>query len=158
MNAIEAILLHLDGAWKHAWESLENVLEGVTDEEFAWQPPGYTDTEHEGPGPLPGSIAWHVAHLTACKQEYACCVRDRGKDADLGGAEHEIPPTRKAAHKALEQAHAWLRHQVAALEPAELDLVTNNQMPLGEFLAAVVRHDAWHGGQIALVRRLYRSR
>lgn len=158
MNTIETILGQLDDAWGHAYESLRTVLDGVGDEAWSWQPPGYDDVEREGPGPEPGSIAWHVAHLTACKHEYACFVRDRGLDVDLEGAEHEVPPTSKLARKAFEDAQAWLRHEIEALEPADLALPTSNDMPLGQFLAAVIRHDAWHAGQIAVVRRLYRNR
>lgn len=158
MNAIQYILRSLDDTWGHAYESVRAVLDGVTDDEWSWQPPGYADVDQDEPGPKPGSIAWHVAHLTACKNEYACHVRDRGNDVDLEGAEHEVPPSRKAQQKALETAHAWLRHEVEALQPEDLALEANHQMALDEFLAMVIRHDAWHAGQLAVARRLYRGR
>ncbi|MDJ0521692.1 MAG: DinB family protein, partial [Planctomycetota bacterium] len=94
----------------------------------------------------------------ACKKEYACYVRDRGGDVDFEGAEHVVPPSPKAARRALEEAHAWLRHEVEALEPGDLALQANPQMKLDEFLAMIVRHDIWHAGQMAVVRRLYRNR
>ena len=157
MNAIDTILRQLDDAWGHAFESLTAVLDGVTDEEWSWQPPGYDDVDQDEPGPAPGTIAWHVAHLTACKQEYACHVRDRGKDVDLEGAEHQVPPGTKAQRKALEAAHAWLRHEVEALTPEDLTLKANHQMALDEFLAMTIRHDSWHAGQMAVARRLHRN-
>ncbi len=150
------VLRHLDDAWSHAYESVRAVLDGVSDDEWSWQPPGYDASEDVGPPP--GSIAWHVAHLTACKNEYACHVRDRGDAVDLQGAEHEIPPTMPLALKALEAAHAWLRHEVEALQPEDLKLEANHQLALDEFLAMTIRHDSWHGGRIAVARRLYRNR
>ncbi len=158
MTPIDAILRQLDDAWGHPYESVASVLDGVTDDECTWQPPGYDDVEREDAGPAPGTIAWHVAHITACKNEYACYVRDRGKDVDLEGAEHEIPPTWKAARKALDAAHAWLRHEVEAVKPDELTLAANHKMPLDEFLAMAIRHDTWHAGQIAVLKRLYAQR
>ena len=41
---------------------------------------------------------------------------------------------------------------------ADLATVVERGMPLSEYLAMAIRHDTWHAGQMALVRRLYRAR
>ena len=51
-----------------------------------------------------------------------------------------------------------MRREIEQLTPDDLALRANENMPLDEFLAMTIRHDTWHAGQIAVVRRLYRNR
>lgn len=152
------LVRQLDDVWGHAYESVAVALKDVTEDEAAWQPPGYADEPPEAGWPPRGSVRWHVAHLAACTQDYACMLRDRGGPVDLGGVAFTPAPSYAEDLAQLEAAHAWLRSELAALPAAELGVKVNGTTPAADFLAAVIRHDAWHAGQIVVTRRLYRAR
>ncbi|MDF1701649.1 MAG: DinB family protein [Planctomycetota bacterium] len=158
LNVIDAILRQLDDAWGHKWESVRAVLAAGDEGEAAWQPPAHAQETPKPGWPPPGSIRWHVAHLAACKQSYARRIQMRGHPP----SEEETPfaPGRSLAADlaALDGAHRHLRAAIAALAPADLADPVEPGMPLAEFLAMAIRHDTWHAGQMALVRRLYRTR
>jgi uncharacterized damage-inducible protein DinB len=157
MNAIQTYLRTLDDAWQHPWESLETILEGLTEEEAAWRPPGYEELEREEGWPEPASIAWHLAHLTACKREYACRVRDVGRPADLADAEFEPAGDLRGWLADLREAHAFFRREISLLHSEDLGHKVGGELPLAEFLAMAIRHDSWHGGQIAVMRRFFQN-
>ncbi|MHC4958476.1 MAG: DinB family protein [Planctomycetota bacterium] len=149
MNAVESQLVHLDNAWNHDWESLLAVLAGVGEEEANWQAPSYADVDPVDGWPAPGSIRWHVAHVAHCKREYTGRLNgDREKRTpDLPHA-----PTGSFAEDLAElhAAHDAERATVAALTADELTPV------VVDFLANITRHDIWHAGAIAVVRRMWR--
>ena len=70
MTGIDTFLLQFDHAWGHDFESLAAALDGVTEEEAAWQAPAYAGAEREDGWPPPGSIHWQVAHVAHCKRYY----------------------------------------------------------------------------------------
>lgn len=158
MRALDAYLAAFDDAWSHAWESLSAVLEGVSEEEAYWQAPCYALDPVEDGWPSPGTIAWQIAHLAHCKGYYAAVIRDRAMNAS--------PPTEPrtplqglpAERAALKAAHALQRDAMEEVGDEDLGQLASGKMPLGEFLAMTTRHDAWHAAQIALARRLYRTR
>lgn len=159
-GAISAFLRTLDDAWDHRWESLTAVLDGVTDEEAQWQHAAYADEAREEGWPLPGSIAWHVAHVAHCKRYYTKIVVARGSDATTDVDPRSPCETFAEELGALEEAHKLQRAAIASVTDDEMHfgVGTHTPMALAEFLAMSIRHDAWHGGQIAVLRRLYRSR
>ena len=158
MDPVAVHLSHLDDAWAHKWESLTGVLAGVTEDEAAWQAPCYAKDEREDAWPAPGSIRWQVAHIAHCKRHYAECIRRRGEPTSP--ADPVRVPTHSYAQDRteLETAHADERAAIAACVGADFELKLFNAMPLGEFLAMVIRHDVWHASQIAVARRLWRTR
>lgn len=157
-KAVQALLRQLDDAWAHRWESLTSVLEGVDAEEAAWQAPAYAAEEQEAGWPEPGTVHWTVAHIAHCKRHYTRCLEERGGT--------ERPPETKrtsdadflASRRELEAAHAAQRVVIATLVDEELGLTVGNAMDVREFLTMAVRHDIWHAGQIAVLRRLWRHR
>ncbi len=159
MNAVDAFVCQLDDTWAHKWESLQEALKDVTEEEAAYQAPCYAGDEQEEGWPLPGSIAWQVAHVAHCKRYYATLVRERATSVERPEAGPFTPRDSFAAHRAeLEAAHAEQRAAIAEVQPDELALLAGNSMPMDEFLAMSIRHDAWHASQIVVARRLYRKR
>ncbi|MEM8886075.1 MAG: DinB family protein [Planctomycetota bacterium] len=158
MRAIDAFLLQLDGAWDHAWESLRSALDGITDEEATWQAPCYRGEESAPGMPLAGTVHWHVAHLADCKDYYSACLRHRGKE---GAVECEPLKPRASFAESLEQlkqVHEAQRELVASLQDEDLALTVENGVRVSEYLATTLRHDAWHAAQIAVARRLWRTR
>jgi len=156
MKAKDAFLRQLDDAWAHKWESLSAVLEGVTEEEANWQAPCYASEEREEGWPAPGTVRWQVAHVAHCKRYYTKFVRAPGV-LERPQADARVPPATFAAEvAALKEAHAAQRAALDALDDGDLAKPVGNGMPMDEFLAMAIRHDAWHGAQIAVARRLFR--
>ncbi|MCC7139838.1 MAG: DinB family protein [Planctomycetes bacterium] len=158
MDAIALLVQSFDDAWSHPWEALLPTLEGVTDEEARWQAPCYAAEAPEAGWPPPGTVWWHVAHLAHYKAYYAAVVRARTA-ATVPDPAPRVPRATFAEDlESLRRAHDEQRAAVAALTPADLDGLVRDRTPLAEFLAATLRHDAWHGGQLAVARRLWRTR
>jgi uncharacterized damage-inducible protein DinB len=157
MRGLKIILGQLDDAWGHAWESVSVVLAGVGEDEAAWQAEAYADVDAEAGWPAPGTIHWQVAHLAANKVEYASHVRRALDSAEAVVETYTASATFTEAVAALSEAHAALRSAIEALTPEALASEGNHGMPLVEYLAMVIRHDTWHAGQIAVLRRFYRG-
>ena len=157
-DAITSLLAQFDDTWNYKWESLMDILEGVDEAEAQWQASCYADAEEEDGWPAKGSIAWQVAHLAHCKLHYTAYLRERGAN------ERPTPPTYEPAadfaalRARLAQTHADQRAAMTTIANNELSLPMANGMDLAEFLRMTIRHDAWHGAQIAVARRLYRAR
>jgi hypothetical protein len=150
MRLIDVFLRQFDNAWHHRWESLEPLLDGLTEEEALWQAPCYA-SEPSG-RPSPGSIHWHLDHLARCKREYAAMLR-----RDSGPA-HGPPAPLPETLARLRDAHRAQREAIAALGDADLERPAEGGMSVAEFLASTIRHDTWHAAQIAVARRLWRTR
>src|SRR5436190_442047 len=58
----------------------------------------------------------------------------------------------------LEGARRSLRTEIERLSDADLDAPCVREMSVAKFLRMVVRHEVWHAGQVAVIRRLYRLR
>ncbi len=158
MHALDVLLLAFDHAWEHRWESLQSALKGVEAPEAQWQAPAYAEAEREEGWPLPGSIAWQVAHVAHCKRYYTEVILQRARPG-----EPAMPP--RPPHQGFEEevaglraAHAAQRVAIAALSDADLEARVGSAMSLVEFVTMCTRHDVWHASQIAVARRLYRER
>jgi uncharacterized damage-inducible protein DinB len=103
------------------------------------------------------SIWGTVLHLTAWTRE----VTRRLQGAAPGEPEEgDWPPVPAAtdrawrqARAALSAAHADLLRVAAGLSARELDLPVGNGVTRGEMLVGLAQHDAYHAGQIALLRK-----
>jgi len=56
----------------------------------------------------------------------------------------------------LAQTRTELRAEIARLQDADLEAPCRAEMTVAEFLLMIIRHEAWHAGQIVVIRRLYR--
>lgn len=158
MGRVEDFADQLDAAWSHRWESVVGALEGVTDDEAAWQAPCYRAEEREEDFPAPGTILWQVAHIAHCKRYYARVLRARNGN-EMPSVEPRVACRGLGEEvAAMENAHRAQVAGIRALADADLDGRTPNGMTIPEFLAHQVRHDVWHASQIAVARRLYRTR
>ncbi len=158
VTGLEAFLRQFDQAWEGKWESLSGVLETVEEEEAKWQASCYEAEEREEGWPPPGTIRWQVAHIAHCKRHYTDFIKAPGSSERPPVPERK--PTESFAEdcKELRAAHAEQRDAIAALSESDLELTVGNGMPLDMFVAMVIRHDTWHAAQIAVGRRLWRTR
>ena len=153
MNAVEFLLATFDDIQDHAFESTISALAEVSENEVLWQHPAYREIEPEAGLPVPGTILWHVAHLEHCTRFYANILRLRGSDQDP----HVAPPAMlewPGIADLFYDARRELREQLALLSEDDLDAICYNGRTTGEFLRIIFRHESWHGGQIAMIRRL----
>jgi uncharacterized damage-inducible protein DinB len=158
MTAAAVHLRHLDDAWSHRWEGLREALAGMTEEEASWQAPCYAAEPREEGWPPPGTIAWQIAHVAHCKRYYAAMLHRLGATERPPEVPWSPPATLAGLLGALEAAHGAERDAVAALTDADLPRRAPNGMTASEFVAMCVRHATWHAAQIAVARRLFRTR
>ena len=156
MTRKDEILASFDETGNHPWESLESALKDLTEDEALYQHPCYAELEQEEGYPPSGSVMWHLTHLSHCYLHYCDVVRSRP-------VKPEDPPTPEArslrdAIANVRRYRGDLRSAIAQLSEAEFEEGVYNQKSLAEFARMTIRHDAWHGGQIAMARRLYRNR
>ncbi|MBK9976275.1 MAG: DinB family protein [Planctomycetes bacterium] len=156
MRAIELLLLAFDHALQHPWESLAGAVHELQPEEASWQPPAYATLDHDVGVGKPGTVLWYLNHLQHCHRHYTAVLQSRPVTQSPDTPPSGEQPLEEAL-KAVTQATAGLRAQIALLTDAELDQPCTDKSKVAEFLAGVVRHISWHAGQIATLRRLYRA-
>lgn len=160
MSEISQLLAACDENFGHMFDSVLAALKGVSAGEAAFQHPCYAMVPADANMPPAGSILWQMAHLCVCKQMYARILQE-----NLGLQVPEtIEPKRHTAAILLHElriAHSRLRSTIAALHDEDLSrmLPESSGYPgrVDAFIRTINRHDSWHGGQIALARRLYRN-
>jgi uncharacterized damage-inducible protein DinB len=159
MPELDGYLHQLDHAWSHAFESVASALDGVTEEEAFWQAPCYAAEEREDGWPPPGTIAWQLAHLAHCKRHYTDCFLQPPGTSERPEVTPWTPCDSLAELRAvLEDVHAGQRAAIAGLGEERLGETAADGTPFREFLSMCIRHDTWHASQIAVARRLYRTR
>jgi uncharacterized damage-inducible protein DinB len=136
--------------------SRKEVLADVTYEEAA-----------RSPGPGVHSIWELVLHMRAWTQEVARRVREGNWSEPAAGDFPAVGATTKDAwHEAvnsLDVAHDELRSAVKALPDERLDDVVKGASggsgdSLRETIHGLAQHDAYHTGQIQILKKLYRAK
>lgn len=157
MDAAQLMLASYDAALNHQWESLANALKGLDDEVSVWQPPAYSREPHDEGIGRPGTVLWFLNHLEHCHRHYAEILRRRPVT--------EHPDTRAPGElplaeilPRLHKANAELRAEFAKLTPEDMEKPCTARTSVMQWAFGVVRHIAWHSGQIMTVRRLYARR
>ena len=153
MNAIDLALRQLDDLWSHSWESFSSVLTELGEDEASWRATCYRDISNADLAAPSGSVLWHLAQLAACKSDYA----DR-----LSEGTDIVPPSTangslNSVLDQLRREHERERDAIARLRPDDLARVLPDGLTVAGLLALALRHDAWHLGQIAVARRLFRE-
>lgn len=155
---IQHLLARMDGTYgEGGWSvALSRALAGVTAVQAAWQP-----------GPDRHSI-WQIAnHLTFWKEICAGALEraprrpgriDNAATFGAPGDAADASGWQAAAHR-LDAAQARLRAAVAELDESDLDRpLPGEQVPVGDLIAGLIEHDAYHAGQIMLLRQLQGDR
>lgn len=157
MNAVEALLVVFDGAWKDDFESLTDACTDLTEEESVWQPPAYKREPHDKGVGRPGTILWHLNHLEMCHRHYIATLKQMNPDAAPDTrAPGELPL--KKALAALGDATQDLRSVIAELKSEDLTRQVRPNRTAANFIAMIARHISWHAGMIKQTRRLCRYR
>ena len=107
--------------------------------------------------PVPGTIRWHVAHLEHCARHYIEILRTRPLAHEPATPSPGIADLAELINR-LERARRLLREEIQRLTEMDLDTPCARGMDVGEFVRMTIRHETWHAGQIAVVRRLYGRR
>jgi DinB superfamily len=168
MSRADLLLAQFD----EVYNRLIDRLDGLTDEEYLWQPvPGcWTIHPDRGgqwvhdyaiPAPEPPpvtTIAWRLVHLADCKVMYHewAFGAQRLTFPDL-----PAPPTAAGAIERLAEGQQSLRAELTARTDAALDepVLTNwgERWPAWRIFWTMIDHDAHHGGEIGCLRDLYRE-
>ncbi len=167
------MVVMLGDQMEEAWETLRHRLDGLSQQEFFWQPvpdcwtvrrqeDGRWVIDHGLPDPDPPpftTIAWRLVHLAACKVMYHEYAFGSGK---LDWDELETPGTPEDATNCLEKGHARLRAALSGL--ADTDLAIGRRTNWGELWPTwrifwtMALHDLHHGAEIGCLRDLYRCK
>lgn len=135
------------GAWHGP--ALMELLAGVDADLAQWRP-----------GPPAHSLAETVGHLTHWMEDARCQVLGvpgpvLGPGGDWGPPVLASEAAWQALCGALEEAHCRLRTAVLGLEEGRLDEARpGSDTTLRGLLLGTLQHQAYHAGQMALVRKL----
>jgi DinB superfamily len=157
MSPVLCLLQMFDDTWSQQRESLRSIPQGVTSEESMWQDPAYAAEPFVQVLPEPGTILWQVAHLEHCARHYTEILRKRPIAREPATPPPGIAELSELINR-LERARRLLREEIQRLSEADLDSPCARGMSVGVFVRGVIRHEAWHAGQLAVIRRLYRQR
>lgn len=131
---------------------LSTALEGVSSDQASWKPEGVS-----------GNTIWEtVNHLTYYKERLLNKLKGlpqlphpESNDATFTVAVSGEEAWEQAVAK-LKSVHASLREVIEALEEGAYDWGGSGHAP-GEEVMSLILHDAYHTGQIVLVRKLQGS-
>jgi hypothetical protein len=156
MSQKEVLLAAFDDTLSYPEESLEYILRDLTEEEARYQHLSYDSEPPEENYPPAGTALWHLVHLAHCYKHYVNKIEYRpNQPPDI------LAPAADSLLEAIQNLRthrARLRETFAALPESAFDEPIANYPSIAAFMRMVTRHDAWHSGQIAVVRRLFRTR
>lgn len=164
---------------RHAFDSSCRLTEGLTDDEYFWEPVpscwsvrprdragpgwgvGYWVCEDPWPHPDPPpvtTIAWRLVHL--------CAWTDVYRDWTFGVARLrlpslEVPGSAQAARQWLERAQDAFAAEVSKLVDADLEEPrpwhAGGMLPIGQLVEGIAVEHVHHGAEIGLLRDLHRG-
>lgn len=156
MTSKEELLAAFDDVYAHKWESMQTAFKNVTEDEANYQHESYRDAERYPGDPLPGTILWYAHHLAHCYDHYTEAIKRRPEKVPPPPPPEILPIDQMI--ELLKANRAMLREVVASLSEEALDEELASGASVADFIRASIRHDAWHSGQVAVARRLYRTR
>ncbi|MEO7673371.1 MAG: DinB family protein [Pyrinomonadaceae bacterium] len=152
----ETLLKQYDRCWnENGWfVAVRNAIEGVTAEQAAWKPEGSDNSIWES---LSHVSYYNNAYLQRFKGiDYKYDVADNDETFRGGALSEDEWQTEVAKFDAI--MTEW-RGLIEASEEAKFDqpISAENSANWGELIANVNAHNAYHGGQILLLRKLQGS-
>jgi uncharacterized damage-inducible protein DinB len=167
MRSVQLLAQQLD----EAYLMIRERVEGLTDEEFWWEPASDAWTVRKGldgrwsadyaesdPEPAPfTTIAWRLVHVAECKIMYHEYAFGPGR---LTWPDIDSVHTAADAIAQLEEGQALLAADLAGLDDDELERprATNwgEDWPTWKIFWTMVHHDIHHGAEIGALRDLHR--
>ncbi|MFQ6125586.1 MAG: DinB family protein [Candidatus Heimdallarchaeota archaeon] len=154
-----------------AWDTLQQALDGLTEEEFWWKPSKNAWTlrkindrwslDYDKPTPIPKgplTVAWLVVHIAACKVMYVEYAVQKGK---LTWDDLILPSDRNGALAYLKQSHHPLRAILDGLTDEDLPKLRETNWgelwPTERIIWTMIHHDIYHGAQIQSARKIFQS-
>jgi len=143
----------ISNSWDHPWEGFRSSFGGCNQTEAEWVAPCYEGVEMEMGWPKAGSILWHLNHVGACKAAYTWDLL------------HPVEVENKSTWNVIfEMANlATVLNDVNdSFVLATKSFSYNGKImgkgghEFGEYIGICLRHEIWHAGQIALIRRMYK--
>ena len=169
MNWRDELLDQLDFYWEH---NLWPRLDGLTDDEYFWEPgpacwtirvnDGQATIDWQWPAPEPApvtTIAWRLAHIAIPVFGIRASSHFGDGSGNLDTA--TWPATAQEALDALHQHHAAWRDGVRSLDEEGLLRPVGQaegpyaESPMATLILHINREVMHHGGEIALLRDLY---
>ncbi|NOV02143.1 DinB family protein [Paenibacillus planticolens] len=156
MNKIELLLHGWDSCYeKEDWyPPLTDALKGLTVEQANWRPAG----EHV-------NTIWETVHhlifykerllyrMTGQETEYPDSTND-----DTFVVEDSSSEAWEETLARLQAVHQGIRERMARWEESDFEHIYPNRMhPSGSWVNSLILHDAYHTGQIMLIRKLQGS-
>lgn len=154
ITAKEELLAAFDDALSYQWESLDAAIRDVSENEAWYQHPAYLGEPCDEGYPPVGTILWHLVHLAHCYRYYRANILERPNAVDDPPA-----PAAKTLDDAmvnLRRYRSELRETIVSLRDDQFAERLKNYDSVSEQMRMMIRHDAWHGGQISMIKRLHR--
>ena len=166
--AVELLSRQMDDAFA----MLNGQLDGLTEEEFLWEPvpgswslrqmpEGRWTYDYAVPDPKPSpftTIAWRLNNVSTSKIMYHEYAFGPG---ELTFPDLDIPHTVAGQVAFLKEGHTLLTGDLRGLAEADLQepRLTNwgEEWPTWRIFWTMIHHDIWHGAEIGVIRDLYRS-
>jgi hypothetical protein len=167
MDAVSLLALQLD----EAYDMIHGRIDGLTDDEFWWepapdawtirqQPDGRWAADYAEPDPDPApltTIGWRLVHVAECKVMYHEYAFGPGR---LEWPDIDSAHSPQAATAQLEEGQQRLVEDLQSVGPADLErsVMTNwgEQWPAWKIFRTMIHHDIHHGAEIGALRDLYR--
>jgi hypothetical protein len=154
------------------WETLQEALKGMTEEEFWWKPSEDAWTlrfvenrwtlDYDRPKPIPKApltIAWLIVHIATCKLMY---VEYAFGPAQQTWDKIPIPSDLNSALACLEESHKRLAETLDSMTDNDLSTLRKTNWgelwPTEQIFWTLIHHDIYHGAQIQALRKLYHAR
>ena len=136
------------------YKELLGALDGVTEgQSWTVLPPAADDYLHSD-----GSIHGTTLHIAVGKMSYGS-IGFRNSEIrfrDLADRLEAFEPSWEAARTFLQEAHEYWTASWADLKDEDLEALhprhTGEEWPAWKLITTVIQHDAYHAGQIALIR------
>jgi hypothetical protein len=148
-------------------------LDGLTDEEWLWEPVPGCWTLRDGtmdfaiPEPAPSpvtTIAWRLHHIQACNEVELSWIRDE----PVPWEDVQVPSSADEGVGLWARSANALRDAVDAMSDVDLEIATATVagyepiralgLPRIYFATTLVRENIHHGAEIGVLRDLYRNR
>ncbi len=166
---VKSELLALSDLW---CRRLRTRLDGLSDEEFFWEPaPDCWTIRRDGGGPRPDfglvftedapvtTIAWRLWHIIDMLKEDRCALL-LGLEPEASAAETWVPTSAHEALDMLDRAYAAFRRYLEATDETQLDAPASRDFNSIErtrlaFVLHMLDEFVHHGAEVALLRDLW---